>query len=70
MFLSLDLGNIRVQHGHEQQNSDKSPGPTLPIKRSSKRCANRTKHCALALRDCFERASMANQRDLAPQQRI
>jgi hypothetical protein len=29
------------------RNSDKNPGPTLPIKRSSKRCANSSKHCVL-----------------------
>jgi hypothetical protein len=45
--MSLDLGNTRAQNGDERQNSDKSPGPTLPIKRSSKRCANSSKHCAL-----------------------
>jgi hypothetical protein len=42
--LFFDPGN---QHRHERQNSDKSPGPTLAINRSSKSCANSAKHCAL-----------------------
>ncbi|PNE13015.1 MAG: hypothetical protein CR217_00630 [Beijerinckiaceae bacterium] len=48
-FLPFELGNARAQHGRERQNSDKSPGPTLLNGDRSKRCANRTKHCALAL---------------------
>jgi hypothetical protein len=85
------------------RDSDKSPAPTLPIKRSSKRRANSSKLCALEHgpkmlldlvekdmlqlfdfergltdpavpfdRDALwrsERASKANQRDLAPTQR-
>jgi hypothetical protein len=102
-FCFLILATLPAPHGQERQNSDKSPAPTLPIKRSSKRCANSSKLCALEhvpkiLLDFIEkdmlqlfdfervltdptvpfdrdpvwrseRASKANQRDLAPTQR-
>src|ERR1700730_14745668 len=42
-YCFLILATLPAPHGHERQNSDKSPAPTLPIKRSSKRCANSSK---------------------------
>jgi hypothetical protein len=68
--LSVDLGNARAQYGCERQNSDKSPGSTLPIKRSSKSRANSKKQRACGLRERSERANMANQRDFALQKRV